>query len=393
MKVSRYFLLVLLVVAASAAVFAGVPKTLILNSDALERLKKERSNPAVVALVKQADKLLKKNEVFSVLNKSQTPPSGDKHDYMSQAPYWWPDPSKPNGLPYIRRDGERNPELNKITDHDQLDQMLEDSETLAIAWYLTGEEKYAVHAGSILRTWFLDPKTRQNPNLNFAQGIPGINKGRGIGLIETRHMYRAIDASILLGGSKSWTQADQANLKKWFAQFLDWVVKSPLGIDESDERNNHGTHYDVQVVAYAVFTGQDALARKQLEITKGRIKSQIEPDGSQPHELARTLSWNYSNMNLLGFFTLARLGESVSIDLWNYETSDKRGIRRAVEWLVPFVGNDQAKWTHQQIKPRTFELTSQLLNIAAIKYKKPNYTALAKAVDSNKNTTTGLSLY
>jgi hypothetical protein len=39
---------------------------------------------------------------------------------MSLAPYWWPDPKSPNGLPYIRRDGERNPEIKQITDHAQL---------------------------------------------------------------------------------------------------------------------------------------------------------------------------------------------------------------------------------------------------------------------------------
>src|ERR1044072_5271844 len=58
---------------------------------------------------------------FSITSKATTPPSGDKHDYMSQAPYFWPDPQRPNGLPYIRRDGDRNPEINKITDHKSLD--------------------------------------------------------------------------------------------------------------------------------------------------------------------------------------------------------------------------------------------------------------------------------
>ena len=43
---------------------------------------------------------------WSVMDKQHVPPSGDKHDYMSLGPYWWPDPDKPDGLPYIRRDGE-----------------------------------------------------------------------------------------------------------------------------------------------------------------------------------------------------------------------------------------------------------------------------------------------
>ena len=64
-------------------------------------------------LKSRADKLL--NAVpYSVMDKEKTPASGDKHDYMSQARYYWPDPTKPDGLPYISRDGESNPELNKL---------------------------------------------------------------------------------------------------------------------------------------------------------------------------------------------------------------------------------------------------------------------------------------
>ena len=362
--------------------------TLVLDRSVLESQRREFTNAAqsevdveIQKLIKKADKLVTAGKTFSVLKKSPTPPSGDKHDYMSQAPYWWPDPSKPNGLPYIRRDGERNPELAKISDHDELDQMIVDSEQLALAYYFSGNEKYANHAASTLRAWFLDPGTRQNPNLKFAQQIPGVSTGRGIGLIETRQLYRAIDASILIEGSKAWTVNDQQALKKWFVQFLDWMIESPNGKDESDEKNNHGTHYDVQIVSYAIFTGKTDIARKQLEMTKRRIASQIEPDGRQPLELARTLSWGYVNMNLHGFFTLARLGESVGVDLWNYSTTDGRSIKKAFEWLVPFAANEK-EWNFKQIKPRTFDNTVRLLRTGAAKYKDPRYSAIANRLES-----------
>ena len=61
----------------------------------------------------EADRLLDA-QPLSVMMKEKTPASGDKHDYMSQARYYWPDPTKPNGLPYINRDGVSNPELNKL---------------------------------------------------------------------------------------------------------------------------------------------------------------------------------------------------------------------------------------------------------------------------------------
>ncbi len=247
---------------------------------------------------------------------------------------------------------------------------------MALAYYFTQEEKYAQHAHRLLGTWFLDEGTKMNPHLNYGQGIPGITEGRGIGIIDSRDLYRVIDAAILLQTSKSWTAGDHAALKNWFSDYLTWLTESPIGLDEADEHNNHGTYYDVQVVASALFCGRDDLAKKQLETTKARLASQLQPDGSQPHELARTLSWNYTNMNLYGFMLLARLAEHVSVDLWNYQTADGKGIRPAIDWLVPYAKNEK-EWTHQQIKARTFENTALIFGTASKKYREPTYGSVA----------------
>ena len=385
---------------SAGALAQSAPKTLVLDGALLEKHRAEHAagkssrSGEIADLIKSADKILKAGKTYSVTKKSQTPPSGSKNDYMSQGPYWWPDTSKPNGLPYIRRDGERNPEIKNISDDTEYNDMLEDSEALALAYFFTGDEKYAKHAATVLRTWFLDPKTRMNPNLNFGQGIPGISPGRGIGMIETRAMYRAIDAAILLQPSPSWPPSDHLALKNWFREFLKWSIESPLGKDESDERNNHGTFYDVQVVTYAVFTDQIDLAKKQLGVTQSRIASQIEPDGSQPHELARTLSWGYVNMNAYGFTILARLGESAGVDLWHYRTKDGRGVREALEWIVPYAAGEK-EWTYKQIKPRAYDLTIPLLEVAAVKYKKADYSAVAVKLKNagEKNSFRSLGMY
>ena len=384
MKSALVFISCLLVTSLSIC----AQKTLVLDASVLESQRKVFKNEPnssiaveVGKLLKKADKLAATGATYSVVKKSVTSPSGDKHDYMSQAPYWWPDHSKPNGLPYIQRDGERNPEILKITDHDELDRMIVDSEQLALAYYFSKNEKYSHHAAEILRAWFLDPKTKQNPNLKYAQFIPGRSDGHGFGLIETRQLYRVIDTSILIDGSKAWTKADGKALKQWFAVFLQWMIDSPNGKAEAGAKNNHGTHFDAQFVAYAIFTGKQDLARKQLEITKQRIAFQIEPDGRQPLELARTLSWGYVNMNLQGYFTLARLSESVGVDLWNFSTADGRGIRDAFEWLAPFAANEK-EWAFKQIKPRTFDNTVRLLRTGATKYKDPKYSSIADRIES-----------
>lgn len=306
---------------------------------------------------------------FTIVNKQVTPPSGDKHDYMSQAPYWWPDPKSPNGLPYIRRDGERNPEIDKITDHRVMEQMEHAVETLAHAYEYTGKEKYAAKAVELLSVFFILPETRMNPNLEFGQGIPGINTGRGIGLIETRGLTRVVAAIGLLKGSKALTQDVLVQLKKWFSEFLTWMQESKHGRDEAAAKNNHGTFYDVQVVSFALFLNHKDLAKRVLlDARSKRIASQIAPDGRQPLELERTRSWSYSVFNLEGLMSLARLGENAGVDLWHYRTPDGRSIRNALDFLVPFARGEK-KWTYQQLGEWQPQILFPLIDRAAPHYK------------------------
>lgn len=315
---------------------------------------------------------------FSVMGKTLTPPSGDKHDYASFGPYWWPDPDRPDGLPYVRRDGSINPEsTSDRSDSPALGQMVSAVDTLAVAYYLTGEGRYGARAAYLVRWWFLDSSTRMNPHLEYGQAIPGRVEGRGIGIIDTLRLIRVIDAVGLLSSSSGWIDADQRGTEDWFPAYLKWLRSSEKGRDEETTLNNHSTWYDAQVACFALFLRQQDLAREVLQASRSRrIRAQIEPDGQQPHELRRTKSLGYSIMNLRGMFALAEMGEQVGLDLWNWETEDGRGIRRALDYLVPFADLDK-EWPHQQIQAVERVRILPLLLRAALAYGDARYLEAA----------------
>ncbi|MEO7413877.1 MAG: alginate lyase family protein [Opitutaceae bacterium] len=335
-------------------------------------------NETAAALIKKADEALKVAPL-SVTQKSRVAPSGDPHDYASTAPYFWPDPAKPDGLPYIRHDGKINPESRTAaSDIQRAQQMTGAVSTLARAYAATRDEKYAAHAALLLRTWFLDPATLMHPHLNYAQGVPGVNTGRQIGIIEGTSLVNALDQASLLAGAKSWMSTDSAALMQWAAAFLDWYLTSPFGVKEGIAVNNHGTHYDVQVMRLALMLDRRDLARQVAETAKTkRIAAQIAPDGRQPEELARATSFSYSMMNLRGMTSLANLADRVGVDLWHYETADGRSIRKAIDFLVPYVQDPAKKWPYEQIKDVGRGGLSSILSQAAKIYHEPSYAALA----------------
>jgi hypothetical protein len=334
------------------AVYAMNATTLAANK---QKIKERDASllPAYQQLLKEADKALQFKPV-SVMEKKNNPPSGDKHDYMSIAPYFWPDPSKPGGVPYMNKDGQINPEVNEYKDKIYLAALCDNVSTLALAWYFSGNKHYANHAAKLLRVWFLDTATRMNPNINFAQAVKGRATGRGYGLIDTRHFVRLIDAIGLIQNASSWSKKDQEGMEKWFADFLNWMQTSKNGLAEMHTKNNHRVWYDEQRLSFALFTGDTSLAKAVVQQAKEQLEKQMAADGTFPLELKRTISLHYTVFILDPFFTTADLAENVGEDLWNYETPDGRSLRKGFEAVLPYLLQEK-EWTGQQIKPFDYE--------------------------------------
>src|SRR5262249_4287316 len=149
----------------------------------------------------------------SVRDKKKSVAGADPLDYVSFAPYFWPNPDTPDGLPYVRRDGRHNDELVRQGDREHFGAVKHAVYALALGYYFTGDAKYAEHAAVLLRAWFLDARTRMNPHLNHAQAVPGGATGRPAGLIEFRDMPQLVDALGLLEASTVWTEADRKAMR------------------------------------------------------------------------------------------------------------------------------------------------------------------------------------
>lgn len=336
-------------------------------------LQKDVQNPMPVNwLLSEADKILSLKP-GSVMDKAFSPPSGNKHDYMSLAPYFWPDLTKQDSLPYIRKDGQRNPMIDRITDKKNLVDLGRNTQLLALAYQVTLNKKYALKAADYLRVWFINESTRMNPNLTYAQAVLGVNDGRGIGIIETVSLTNVVDAIGMLEQAAVLSDNEKTAIKNWFDLYLNWMLTSKNGIDERHALNNHGIWYDMQVLSYSLFLGKTAFAREYAESVLKRIPVQLEPDGRQPLELERTTALGYSTFCLEAWFKAAVLANHLGIDFWHYETKDGRSLHKALDWLMPYALG-QKKWEYQQIKAYTEADKMYFLLIEASKrYKDSRY--------------------
>ena len=305
---------------------------------------KAHATPALQAKVREDADRAMKTAPHSVMEKSMTPPSGDKHDYTSLSRYFWPNPATPNHLPYVRRDGESNPEIRDISDHDFLSKMGSSTRALALGWYFTGDERYAQHAALLLRTWFLVPATAMHPNMTYAQFVPGQFDGRGSGILDAREFAHALDAVALLQSSKNWTAADTDGMKKWFSDYYIWLETSANGKHEKATPNNHGSWFAVQEATTASFLGKTADVKRIAEVVRDqRIPSQFATDGLQKYELVRTNSFSYSAFNIEALTELAVVVAPAGVDIY----AKQPGIVDGLDALLPY--DQDHKWPHQQI--------------------------------------------
>ncbi|TML32724.1 MAG: alginate lyase [Actinobacteria bacterium] len=329
---------------AGTAAAATTPQTVILDGAKLAAVKAQlTSSPtsgetkALAALKKSADAALTAGP-WSVMDKKSTV-SKDKHDYYSLATYYWPNPNTANHCPYIHKDGRWGPTVATTGDLTAWANTWQAISNLTLAWYYTGNSAYAGRAELFLRTWFLNPATKMNPNMNFGQVVPCTTTGRKEGVLEmSQALTQVLDGlAILNTGAPGWAAADQSGMNAWLTAYLKWSTTSSIGVGESKATNNHGTWKDLQDAAIEYYLGQTSAAKTLVSNARsGRIAKQIDSTGKQPMEISRTRPWHYVNYNLQGLIRIAELGKKLNINLWAYTASSGATLAKAVDYLIPY---------------------------------------------------------
>src|SRR5436190_3041121 len=343
-----------------------------------------------VAAIDRARVLKAANQYLSekpiTITASSSPRSaGGRHDFFSEADYWWPDPKDPDG-PYIQRDGMSNPD-NFVEHRRALIRLSVQVPALVAAWKLTKDKRYAQHAAMHLRAWFLDERTRMNPNLQYAQAIHGRVTGRGTGIIDTIHLVEVARALEAIEGAGALSASELLGIKQWFADYLQWMTTSKNGIEEREAKNNHGTCWVMQVAEFDHFTGNQEL----LAYCRGRFKTvllpnQVAADGSFPQDMRRTKPYGYSLFNLEAMAVVCQILSTAEDKLWTFELPDGRGMRKAIAYMAPYIRNKRS-WP---LKPDVmydgeWPMRQNSLLFAGLALKRGDYLDLWKSLPADSN--------
>jgi len=317
------------------------------TSRKLYKEENDSTTELVENITKKADKALR-DDSPTVTFKEQTPPSGDRHDYYSLAEYWWPNHKTKSREPYIRKDGQVNPETKSIPDKTNFNKLMNDNHHLAVAYYFTNDTKYAQKAAENIKVWFINPDTRMNPHLKYAQVIKGV-KSTGTGLIDIRNVPQTLDDIRLIQASNALDADAGAAVTTWFKDYLQWLITSPEGKIQAESKNNHETWYDAQVIAIADYTGQPEIANAYAAKVQMLMDKQVEADGIQPEEVDRTRSWKYSTFNLEALLRASMAARTTEKDILNHKNTSKASITTIVSHLAPYASGDK-DWPHDQVE-------------------------------------------
>jgi hypothetical protein len=303
----------------------------------------------------------------------------DPHEFYSEAPYYWPNSDNPDG-PYLRKDGQINP-ARTVANQTSLNALCDAVFTLGVASFLLDNAAYGKRAATVIHTWFLNPKTRMNPGLDYAQSVPGVNNGRGAGIVDGRGFIRALQGMEFLEQTTNWDPRDQAAVHRWFEDYLHWLLTSKNATDQRKSGDNHASWWAAQAAAVGSFVNDTKAQQAAFGFYRDRLlPRQIRPNGSAPREEIRARSLRLSALNLEAYAAICRIAQvRGAADLWSIHGRSGATIGTAIDYLSPYLV-DPKKWSKEQAGDIPYDSLA-FLAFAGIGLDKPEYIALFRKLE------------
>ena len=306
---------------------------------------------------------------------------GTPHDYYSEAEDYWPDPSNPNG-PYVQRSGSPNPEA--FTAHrDALLDLCIWVPVLTAAFVLTKDAQYAQRAVVHLRAWFLDSATLMTPSVLYGGTILPAKTGRPEGLIEAVHLAEVVVCLPFLENYDGFAEADRAAVRKWLADYFQWLNTSRLAGLARDTKSHHGASWLLQASAIAHLYPEDdtRLTTLRHQFKSSTIRAQINADGVFPHELSTPNPYRNTLFTLDMLAAVCVLLSTRFESVWDYELQDGPGMRTVIAKLFVSIA-DRGKWPYVADTAYFTDLPLRrpALLFSARAYTRPEYAELWKTL-------------
>jgi len=375
-------------VVASLARAADPPETLVSVDEAgpihSAVVRKEAwTQEPVRRLRAEAERYLKEGP-WSVTTDRPKGTDPDPHAYYSEAPFYWPDPANPGG-PFVRRNGQDNPSrftANRMALESACDAVF----TLGTAAYLLDDARYAQHAARIVQAWFIAPKTRMDPSMEYAGVVPGAKPGEPLGLgggvSEGRPLIRAIQGMEFLGQSGEWDPRDAAATHKWFEEYLRWLTPAAPAVAGGRRSPDNSTWRTALEAAAASFAGDAASRQAAFDAYRARTLPRLpRAGGSAPPpapgsapQMASQVQEPALAASLEARATLCRIAQVQGVDLWSLHARGGATIAGSIDALNAGL-MDPKRWSKEQAA--AFQSSGvYLLAFAGMGLNNPEYAAL-----------------
>ena len=312
--------------------------TYLWNMEDLVSLARKPSSAYYKEVVQYTEGILRQKPV--AVTDKEVSLSGNKHNYESLSPYWWPDPKNPGG-PYIARDGQTNPETKQY-DSPRLITLRSNLVYCSKAFYITGDIRYYDYFCRQLDTWFIDKDTRMTPHFEYSQFVPGRNNGRGNpqGMSEAYNFNNILESIRLVNSVKDIGKKRMKALQAWFRDFAEWMQESDYGLGTQSFQNGQVLTFDTTLYNIFIFTGQKSERQAIFDaFPEKRVNKNIASDGKIPESLRRTKGFFYTVSSLQRFVDFATLAKADGNSLPGESIAR---IQKAFDYITQFEDNRSA---------------------------------------------------